>query len=155
MTSIESKILIARRHLRQLIAVKAHHIRLTGDQLGLINTLREIQPVSLGKLARAMRYDNPTMSRMVAEMTSKGLVSRAADPDHGRRIRIALTSDGVGLWACNIQAMNRDLEYRSMHGFDPTEVEAFHEMLNKYLKNLDAMSKADLPGVPLRMPLAS
>ena len=155
MPSIATQILTARRYLKPLIGVKAHRIRLNADQITLLNAIHEMQPVSLGNLAKAMCWDNPTMSRMVAQMVTKGLVSSGPDPDHGRRIRIALTDDGAGLWATNISAQNRDIEARSLEGFDPTEVEAFHELLTKYLANLAVMSASDLPGVPRRMPLAS
>ena len=54
-------------------------------------------PQSLNELARAAALDKSQMSRVVAGLIERGLVSRAADEHDGRGIRLALTKTGIAV----------------------------------------------------------
>ena len=54
-------------------------------------------PQSLNELASAAALDKSQMSRVVAGLIARGIVSRATDTRDGRGIRLALTEAGAGV----------------------------------------------------------
>ena len=54
-------------------------------------------PLSLNELASAAALDKSQMSRVVAGLIARGLVSRAADASDGRGIQLALTKAGASI----------------------------------------------------------
>lgn len=54
-------------------------------------------PLRLGDLNRYVLLSQPAMSRMVDRLIERGLVSRQADPDDARSVRIGLTDAGRAL----------------------------------------------------------
>ncbi|HEX6809526.1 MAG TPA: MarR family transcriptional regulator [Gemmatimonadaceae bacterium] len=54
-------------------------------------------PITLGALAAAEQVRPPTMTHLVRALEHMGLVTRAADPDDGRIVRIAATRRGKAL----------------------------------------------------------
>jgi DNA-binding MarR family transcriptional regulator len=56
-------------------------------------------PLSQGDLARRLRLEKSSVSRMAAEMERKGLLVRERDPDNRRLYRLRLTDEGRALHA--------------------------------------------------------
>ena len=54
-------------------------------------------PITLGALAAAEQVRPPTMTHLVRALETMGLVTRVADPDDGRIVRIAATRRGKAL----------------------------------------------------------
>ncbi|MEO8907723.1 MAG: MarR family transcriptional regulator [Microbacteriaceae bacterium] len=75
-------------------------IRPAGDGLshGLLSALSTVArsgPMRPGDLARYEVVAAPTMTRALAELESRGLISRAQDPDDGRSFLIEATTAGA------------------------------------------------------------
>jgi len=51
-------------------------------------------PLRLFELGRAVLLSQPALSRLVERLADRGLVERAADPEDGRGVRLALTEAG-------------------------------------------------------------
>ncbi|HEX2145625.1 MAG TPA: MarR family transcriptional regulator [Glycomyces sp.] len=51
-------------------------------------------PVRLFELGRGVLLSQPALSRLVERLVERGLVERAADPEDGRGVRLALTAAG-------------------------------------------------------------
>jgi DNA-binding MarR family transcriptional regulator len=49
------------------------------------------------ELAEAERLQPQSLTRILASLTTRGLVTRTPDPDDGRRSRISITPDGLAL----------------------------------------------------------
>ena len=62
------------------------------------------EPQSLNDLARAAGVDKAQMSRVVSGLCARKLVSRAADANDGRGIRLSLTRSGARLYQALIAA---------------------------------------------------
>jgi DNA-binding MarR family transcriptional regulator len=62
------------------------------------------EPQSLSELARAAGVDKAQMSRVVSGLRARRLVSRAADANDGRGIRLSLTRSGTKLYQALIAA---------------------------------------------------
>lgn len=52
------------------------------------------EPLRLFELGRAVLLSQPALSRLVERLADRGLVERAADPEDGRGVRLALTEAG-------------------------------------------------------------
>ena len=65
---------------------------------GLLMALASVAkrgPLRLAELAQLEQVSAPSITRTVAELESRGLVERTADPDDGRAFQIHATSAGV------------------------------------------------------------
>lgn len=69
-----------------------------GISHGLLSALASVAkhgPMRLAELSQIESVSAPSTTRLVAELESKGFVTRTADPDDGRAILIAITESGV------------------------------------------------------------
>ena len=76
----------------------------------LLDALRQEGPMTAGDLARRLRVEGPTVSRMSQRMESAGLVQRVADAADGRRTLISLTPQGRRLAVKVPQILDEVLE---------------------------------------------
>lgn len=67
---------------------------LTPGQFGVLANLRNNGPRTPGELASAEYVQAPSMTRTIATLTERGLVSREPHPDDKRQVLIALTEAG-------------------------------------------------------------
>ncbi len=61
---------------------------------GALARIRDLQPVRITDVAEVMDGERSTISRQITELTSLGLVARAADPSDGRAVVVSLTPEG-------------------------------------------------------------
>lgn len=148
-SNIGMLIVAARRSIRQLVAGKVVPLDLTPHHFWMLLVISKAAPLSLGELARAMWMDNPTVSRMVQQMTQRGYLTVGPDPNHGRRIRIRLTQEGVTLCE-TLSNIGEGLRLQAEKGMSEEETAMLKELLCKFMRNLDVMVANDLPGVPIR-----
>ena len=88
------------------------------------------EPLSLNHLAHAAGIHKSQMSRVVAGLTERGLVLRAADEDDARGVRLTLSKAGRKLYVGLIEAASqRDRAFRGCLTRD--EKQAFEAALAK------------------------
>jgi MarR family multiple antibiotic resistance transcriptional regulator len=148
-SNIGMLIVAARRSIRQLVAAKVVPLDLTPHHFWMLLVICRAAPLSLGELAKAMWMDNPTVSRMVQQMTQRGYLVVGPDPNHGRRIRIRLTPEGVSLCE-NLNGITEGLQAQAEAGMSEEETSQLRDLLCKFMRNLDVMVANDLPGMPIR-----
>lgn len=68
---------------------------LTPGQISALSTIVTSGPIRPGDIARAERVAAPTVTRILADLESKGFVQRTADPDDGRSFFVSSTDEGV------------------------------------------------------------
>ncbi len=68
---------------------------LTPGQVSALSTIVRGGPIRPGDLARAERVAAPTITRLLADLESKALVVRSADPDDGRSFFVSSTPAGA------------------------------------------------------------
>jgi DNA-binding MarR family transcriptional regulator len=66
---------------------------LTASEVSVLSLLED-GPATPAKMAAAERITAPSMTRHVAALKARGLVSQAGDPDDGRQVVLALTEQG-------------------------------------------------------------
>jgi len=64
-------------------------------QLSTLSTLEQHGPLRSGELAQRESVSAPTMTRVLASLTERGLVDRAADPGDARSVRVSLSVGGA------------------------------------------------------------
>ncbi len=89
----ELALLIGRVNRRMLAAGRA----LGHGHLSALATILRAGPLRLGDLAAREVVSAPSMTRTVAELESRGLVVRRADPSDGRSVLVAVTPLGEDL----------------------------------------------------------
>jgi DNA-binding MarR family transcriptional regulator len=72
--------------------VSPHHAR-------ALRAIREHGAVRPGRLAEALRIAPRSVTDVIDDLEGRGLVSRAADPDDRRALRVTLTAAGEALLA--------------------------------------------------------
>ncbi|WP_378147355.1 MarR family winged helix-turn-helix transcriptional regulator [Cnuibacter sp. UC19_7] len=68
---------------------------ITPGQLSALATIARFAPIRPGDLARAEKVAAPTVTRILADLESRGYVSRTADPDDGRSFFVETTELGA------------------------------------------------------------
>ena len=66
----------------------------TPSQLTALSTLYHRGPLTPGELATIERVKPPSMTRIVAALEERGLVTREPSPDDGRVVRIVVSDEG-------------------------------------------------------------
>ncbi|GAA1793024.1 MarR family winged helix-turn-helix transcriptional regulator [Planosporangium flavigriseum] len=86
--------------LRLAVGRLARRIRLaTNDipplQLSALATLEQHGPLRSGELAAREAVTAPTMTRVLASLADRGLITREPDPTDARSVRVSLSPAGV------------------------------------------------------------
>jgi DNA-binding MarR family transcriptional regulator len=88
-------LLTAHASLMKRFAAEPIWGELTMREYDVLYTLsKHDQPLRLFELGRAVLLSQPALSRLVERLADRGLVERAADPEDGRGVRLALTEAG-------------------------------------------------------------
>jgi DNA-binding MarR family transcriptional regulator len=113
------------RFNRRLIAATGG---LSHGLLSALATVAKQGPIRLAELAQVELVSAPSITRVIAELESRGLVARQSDPLDGRAFLIEVTPMGV-------DALHRAREARaaavaeSLAELDPRDVEAIETAL--------------------------
>ncbi len=98
--------------------------RLTGlssVEFGLVASLGRRPPMSVARLAEAVGMDKGQISRALAGLVSRKLVSRASNPRDSREVLVRLTRSGLAAHDA-IVAGGRERNERLMEGLGEEEV---------------------------------
>jgi DNA-binding MarR family transcriptional regulator len=75
--------------------IRATSDTLTPGQISALSTIVRCGPIRPGDLARVERVAAPTITRLLADLEAKQLVTRTADPDDGRSFFVGSTDAGA------------------------------------------------------------
>jgi DNA-binding MarR family transcriptional regulator len=81
-------------HLLRRVRVEDDGMGLTAPLASALSVIVFGGPLALGALARAEQVRPPTISRVVAQLERRGLVTREADAQDGRVQRVRATATG-------------------------------------------------------------
>ena len=93
----------------------------SGEQLTLLATLHRHGPLSAGELAEHERLRPQSLTRMLARLVDRGLISRRTDPQDQRRTLVAITL--LGQQSVAAEAVRRDARLAAAlaHALSPSE----------------------------------
>jgi DNA-binding MarR family transcriptional regulator len=98
----------------------------------LLFTLKAVGPVNPNHLARLSSVSTASMSSLLNTLERKGLLSRSADPEDGRRTIVDLTEAGDDLVSV-LYLENMDREQAWSQALTQHEAETLAELLSKIL----------------------
>lgn len=98
----------------------------------LLFTLKSVGSINPNLLARLAGVSTASMSSLLNTMERKGLVSRSADPEDGRRTIVDLTDSGDDL-VSTLYLENMDREQAWSEALTRDEAEVLSELLRKIL----------------------
>ena len=132
------------RGLRSAAEAVERDFRISAAQLFVLSELAQVPDQSVKDLAAVTMTTHSTVSQVVGQLISKGLVTRAADASDGRRYVLRVTRQGSILLKKSPRAIQEDL----IEGFStlrPSERRGLANGLEKWL------SASGLGGVPSTM----
>lgn len=84
-------------HLLRRLRAEDDASGLSGPRLSTLSVIVFGGPITLGELAAAEQVKPPTMSRLVAALEARGLVTREGDAHDARVVRVRATHRGARL----------------------------------------------------------
>ena len=108
---------------------------------GVLARVGELQPVRLSDLAHVLGVDVSTTSRQVATLEQRGLLMRAADPDDGRAVLLALTEPGEH-YLKQLSAAWHEIVAESLIDWHPREIAKFATMIDRFVTTLGAAAES-------------
>ena len=108
---------------------------LTVPKYRILLTVAEYDNIHFRELAKLTSVERPTLSRLLDEMESAGLLRRRPDPDDSRSINISLLAPGRALlegtteWALEVE---KDI----LNGISSTEAQLLRRLLMRMFDNL-------------------
>jgi len=104
----------------------------------VLAALCEMRDQRLGDLAAMTTVEVSTLSRLVGEMKTKGLLSRRRSADNGRTVVINLTVKGREL-AEELMPLAQHFEKVAVHHVPAEDVSRLKALLSAVYSNLDAI----------------
>ncbi len=133
------------RGLRSAAESVERQLRVSAAQLFVLSELAQVPDQSVKDLAAVTLTTHSTVSQVVSQLISKGLVMRTADESDARRGVLRLTRQGTNLLKKSPRAIQEDL----IEGFNelrPSERRGLASGLEKWL---DASGLAGVPSTML------
>jgi DNA-binding MarR family transcriptional regulator len=115
--------------------------------LVLLYPLVRMGPLRQGALAELVHSDPSTISRHVASLVERKLVTRVADESDGRASRLVVTDAGKA----TLEQLTADREAylaRVTAGWSRDELETFTTLFKRFLDDLSAMLPVDAACLP-------
>jgi len=96
-TELSSALRISVLRLARRLRAERSSDDLTLTQISALSALDRHGPITPGELAAHERVQPPSMTRVVAALEDKGLVSRVAHPTDRRQVLVAVTEQARGM----------------------------------------------------------
>jgi len=97
------------RGLRSAAEAVERNLRVSAAQLFVLSELAQVPDQSVKDLAAATMTTHSTVSQVVGQLVTKGLVTRTPDPSDARRVVLRLTREGANLVRKSPRAIQEDL----------------------------------------------
>jgi len=108
---------------------------INNSELRVLIILLEEQPLTIGELSRRGQIDKAWVSRSIASLLERGLVTRKAHPTDNRMLLISLTPSGIELTK-SIDPIARDRHLQLVSGLSPKETLKIIDILEKNAADL-------------------
>lgn len=125
---------------RRWRALIDEHLRPIGQSSARMEALSAImntpEPSAQVDIARRLRIEGPTLTRMIDALSKDGLVERKPAPDDRRTKHLSLTEDGYAVLS-DIFAITDDMRERLLGDMSEEEMVVLTKALRKMLQRLD------------------
>jgi DNA-binding MarR family transcriptional regulator len=117
-------------------------VGLSSVEFGLVASLGRRPPMSVATLAEAVGMDKGQISRALAGLVSRKLVSKAANPRDSREVLISLTRAGLAAHDA-IVAGGRERNRRLLEQMDREEVATLLDQIDRLTRKAEEMLAAE------------
>jgi DNA-binding MarR family transcriptional regulator len=139
-----------RRRQRQAVESRVASLRLSSQQFWVLEALAHLGKCSFGKLLVGLPLDQPTASRVLAELRSRDLVDVTMDSDDRRRRQLSLTTNGTHM-AQQCGTIAKQVRKALNASFSESELANLATFLERILRNFDDLDVSSPPGQALLM----
>jgi len=131
-------LVLAARRWRSLVD---EHLRPIGQSSARMEALGAIlnspDPSAQVEIAKRLRIEGPTLTRMIDALSQDGLVERRPAPNDRRTKHLYLTDEGTAELG-QIFSVTEPLRMRLLEDMSVAEMQTVTQMLNRLLAKLDA-----------------
>jgi DNA-binding MarR family transcriptional regulator len=127
-----------RRRINQAVSRRLRAHRLNPQRFWVLVNLMETPGSTLRELARRLHMDEPSASRIVANLTRRRLVSQRQDAIDRRRRNLELTAEGQKL-ARTVAPIAKEVRRAVEAGFSEEEKETLRRLLRRVVDNVAAL----------------
>jgi len=118
-----------------LQALRKHDAGITVDQWIVLKQVSENNGTSQVEIAHSTVKDAPTTTRILDQLTGKGLIAKQLDPEDRRRYMVFITEKGQALIK-RMWPVVQDYRQIPLQNFSEEELDNLHHLLKKMYINL-------------------
>lgn len=143
LTSLENEFTTTLLRARQTLLrrAKAIHPDLQAPGYRILSILVREDSQQQGYLAEVLQLDKATISRLVKQLETQGLITRAPDPTDGRAQLVSVTDHAREAWRSSGQALRQRLRDR-LGEWSTEDVTRFTDLLHRLNENIDTDNTA-------------
>jgi DNA-binding MarR family transcriptional regulator len=118
-----------------LQALRENDAGITVDQWIVLKQISENNGTSQVEIANSTVKDAPTTTRIIDQLTRKGLIAKQLDPEDRRRYMVFITEKGQALIR-RLWPIVQDYRQIPVQNFSEEELDILHRLLKKIYINL-------------------
>ena len=118
-----------------LQALRENDAGITVDQWIVLKQISENNGTSQVEIANSTVKDAPTTTRIIDQLTRKGLIAKQLDPEDRRRYMVFITEKGQALIR-RLWPVVQDYRQIPVQNFSEAELDSLHRLLKKMYVNL-------------------
>lgn len=126
-------VFLAQQLLRNYLTstLQAEGIRITPSQTGILFLLKQQDGRTMTELSQSLGADNSSMTGLIDRLEKSGFVTRQANPNDRRALRIQITPEGIGE-IDKAKKVIRRVNEEIKAGHSEEEVAAFRKVLGSF-----------------------
>ena len=129
-----------RRRINQCVGRRLRVHRLNPQRFWVLVNLLEAPRSNLRELARRLRMDEPSASRIVSSLARRRLVEALEDPEDRRRRNLGLTTAGRA-FALQVAPIAAEVRQAVEAGFTVEEKDTLRRLLVRVAENMDRLER--------------
>lgn len=133
----------ARRRIKQALWAQLQPLELTPQQFWVLLVVDEAMSLSLHELAQQVWMDDPTASRIVKALETRGFLCTSPDPNHGRRRLIRIGPGGTRLMP-SLRALGKAFRGQIEQGVSPQAEARLRAGLERVITNMNELEGRSL-----------
>ena len=126
----------ATNKLNSRLLTRLRQMKINPSQWRVLSVLKAYGTLSVSEIVEYTLMEQPTVSRVVAQLEQEGRVIRAASAADSRVTRVSLTDAGIEAFNAIIPAALRHQEL-ALQQLTPEEIKTLTEILSKIERNIE------------------
>lgn len=140
--SVEDEFTAILLHARDMLIrrAKSVHPDLQAPGYRMLSLVIKEDGQQQGALAEQLRLDKATISRLVQQLESLGLVTRAPDPSDGRAQLVSATAQARNKWRDSGNTLRQEL-HKQLTEWEESDLQNFGKLLHRLNVSFDELAQ--------------